>query len=79
MNNRPSKENTMTTKPQFNVWLFNSMQRTTPPINSLAPLCVRFDTAQDAYSAARYLRRLIPSRDVWITCGHNTAGLLGTF
>ena len=70
----------MTTKtPPFSVWLFNSMKRTTPPVNSLAPLEMRFDTAQDADNAARFLRRLIPSQDVWITVGHNTAGLLGTF
>ena len=65
----------MTTKPQFNVWLFNSITSDF----SHAPLRMRFATAQDADSAARYLRRLIPSQDVWITVGHNTAGLLGTF
>ena len=69
----------MTTQPQFNVWLFNSMQRTTPPINSLAPLRMRFHTSQDADRAARYLRKLIPSREVWITVGHNSAGRLGEF
>ena len=69
----------MTKTPQFNVWLFNSMQRTTPPINSLAPLRMRFETSIEADQAARHLRQLIPSRDVWITVGHNAVGRLGEF